>query len=920
MKNTITSLILFLFSLASNAAQVQSPTLENVYALMKKGKIALTSLKSIDSPRDNAPSSLALAKSTGSMPGYPDGVYLLQIKPHDSFYPGRYNLEHLAALKNKQAFLHIQIVGRVGEGSHFLLPAMDTAVAGTAIAGSSFHLACGSNATSRAKNNTYFFLSEHDKFAKPVRIETRSRNPVYATNPQSFIGTDHGQPINISRLVFSDPLEQFFIEHTRGLLEIPSNKNAITAQNIIEKDAHSRPARRHQIKQILEYSIANKSGVKYMTFAAATGSGKTNTMLRLAELIRPKKVLIVTPRENLISQITKESRHYYPHLKITGSNESGKNIATFLKNSIDKNDIVVTTLQGFQQEKTHKDNDLLSKIDTIIFDEAHHLLSKKRTHMNDYLKSHNNSRLKILYFTATPDLLHEHAESGLQSVYQLSGEEDPNYHITPFAIHNAIDAKANTPFQIINVVDLPPIDVVTNGRNGEYNETRMCQTLKDRNDHHSVVFDILKSTKKILAGIEEHLFGKFSMAFCTGIEHAEKLAAYLNEHSQHNLSEEDNKVLERLRLAYENKVKTHPDTKDKSDEFLRKYPFVFADAVHAGNQQYPLNDSNERLLRNKLGGSLFLAGASKLTEGYDNPLIEIVFNLNPVRQSNIRLLQRIGRALRIDPANPSKIALLFEFIYDQNQLLTSHVLNTMSYGISDNELSITIDSHVPGTANYKISLEPFSATNPKKPGKKRKLIQENDPDEPHNKRLKKGDAQSNLKRELERLIRELQQKGKIADLFDGGTYPMEVDVAPTHSSSSSSSSSLSSTTTTRVHRRDGDSPDELALGHDVSERMLDELLEKAKDLFEQVKDSFAGSALDQRIVAISSRLSAIAKQRSPHREASPQETSPLPSHDLLQGKSAIMAKDWPHSFWTPLWPKIQISQHMSILMLARHIL
>lgn len=351
MNNTFNLIIFLLFSLTASSSQLDRPDLGRVYDLMKQGNIPVTSLQSIESRRGNAPSSLAIAKSIGSMPGYPDGAYLLQIKPHGSLYPGRYNLDDLAILKNKRAFLHIQIIGRVGEGSHFWLPAMDTVVESTEIAGSSFHLACGSQATSVGKANTYFFLSGQDTFAKPVHIETRSRNPVYATNASSFLGYDHGQLINITRLAYSDPLEQFFIEHTRGLQEIPLTKSTLTAQNIIEKDAHSRPARRHQIKQILEYSIARKNNVKYMTFAAATGSGKTNTMLRLAELIRPKKVLIVTPRENLISQITQESRQYYPHLKISGSNESEKNIATFLKTSIDNNDIVVTTLQGFQQKK-----------------------------------------------------------------------------------------------------------------------------------------------------------------------------------------------------------------------------------------------------------------------------------------------------------------------------------------------------------------------------------------------------------------------------------------------------------------------------------------------------------------------------------------------------------------------------------------
>ncbi len=115
-----------------------------------------------------------------------------------------------------------------------------------------------------------------------------------------------------------------------------------------------------------------------MTFAAATGSGKSNTMLRLAELIRPKKVLLVTPRENLITQIIEESRKHYPHQKISGSNESDHKILDFLKKNVRHNDITVTSLQGFQRPSVHKNTNLLSKIDVVIFDEAHNLFSKKR--------------------------------------------------------------------------------------------------------------------------------------------------------------------------------------------------------------------------------------------------------------------------------------------------------------------------------------------------------------------------------------------------------------------------------------------------------------------------------------------------------------------------------------------------------------
>lgn len=624
-----------------------------------------------------------------------------------------------------------------------------------------------------------YHRSSRQPFPIPVLFEKRTK--VFTASSQPFMSLPYGPAEAFAQTPYhhQEPLKKFFFEHTQGFQEIPKTNSSLTAENILNFDLHKRPARKHQVRQILEYIIAREKGVKYMTFAAATGSGKSNTMLRIAELTRPKKVLLVTPRENLITQIIEESRKHYPHLKISGSNESDHNILKFLKKNVRNHDITVTSLQGFQQPSVHKNTNLLSKVDVVIFDEAHNLFSEKRKKLVDYLKSFDNHRLELLFFTATPTLLVEHKQTNLKSTYQLSNENDPShYHIKPFFIFDAIDAKVNVRFQITNVIDLPRLQETFELINGEYNESQVGRILAENNDHLSVVLDIYQNGSYYHPEQgHRNIFGEFAMAFCAGIAHAEKLASFLNDHLRELTRTDDAQIVRTLKADYEKNVheyfiSTHLADNDSlssdemATEFLTKYPFVFADAVHTGNKDYPLkaNEARNRLLRNRLGGSLFMAGATKLMEGFDNPRIKVLFNLKPVRQSNIRLIQGLGRILRADSANPSSIAKLFEFVFDEKQLLTSspQVLGVMSYGIAPgHELKVQVLKQNPGTPSYKLSQQTLSQNDTKR-AKKRAISEQKDSKYP-SKKQRTSASPANLESQLKNLIENLSQK---VSLFD----------------------------------------------------------------------------------------------------------------------------------------------------------
>lgn len=851
MKNIINSLFLLFFGLSLGAAQVHIASMEWLQALIQQNNFSIPSLKRHEGYDALVPGSFAVAKSSASAPNYPDGIYRLVITPLNKSPYQRpvYQLDTLELLKNKRAFLHLKINGQPGH-AQFRLPAMDTLVESTDIDGCQFLL--GSTIGAELPH-AYYFMSGKQPFKKPVYFETRRRDRVFATNPQSFSGRDHGMPIKPILLAYQDPLKQFFFDHTRGLSKIPQSKAGLTSAHIVDTDTHNRPARKHQIRQLLEYIIAKTNGVNYMTFAAATGSGKTNTMLRHAELIRSKKILVVTPRENLISQIMDESRAHYPNLTIGGSNESNSTVLAFLQANIANNDITVTSLQGFQQTSVYKNDELLSKIDTVVFDEAHNLFSIKRNEVIAHLKSYKEKKIELLFFTATPTLLIPHSESNMSSVYQLSDEYGLEYHITPFSIFDAIDAKANAPFQIIHVVDLPPLREALKLVDGEYNEAHLNNLLADSDDHHSVVFDLYL----------KH-FGEFAMDFSVGIAHAEKLAAYFNRRLKYPTRNDHAHIWETLKAEYEKNVRAHfsktessskdkRSAEEKTTDFLKKYPFVLADAVHSGNTVFPLSrqDANDKLLRNRLGGSLFLAGATMLMEGFDNPRIKLVFIQRPSRKSNIRQVQTIGRALRIDSKNPDSVAKVFEFVYDDKQLLTSSnkVLGVMSYGIAPgHEIRISMDDHAPDTAPYKLSYDKLSEIT-LKDLKKRQLSNKQD-DEPLAKRSKKSTAHESLKSQLQKLVKDLNSKIDILAHFgDGVSAPddkdMDVDTAP---------NSDASVKKTNIRADEFSSSAQSEFIDSDDKDVVMSLLQEAQSLFEIAQTFLTDGNQDQEWIDLVSRI------------------------------------------------------------------
>ena len=715
----LSSLVLYLFSFVGFSAQFDHAFSEPIESHLKESNFGpyknLVEKNIFDKPLSpDRAVGLSFRKSTSSAGEYSAGIYDFVVSDANKLVPNSLYFDNFPWLKNKsdaKALLQITFL-QPCEKCTITLPAMDTVIRGD-VAHSNIYI--NKNAT-----NKYYFL---DKQTGPSNIKARGR--VYAAKPSDFRIPKDSPTQKIGNL-YKNNYAKFIAEHSDA------------AGKIIYKDVHSRPARPHQIDQLIQMSQAMLDGHKYSTIVAATGSGKSYTMQRMAEL-SGKKVLIITSRENLVSQLMDSFKADFKTLKVASSQQSQISFPNFFPAAMKSHDVFVATLQAFQRDAAYKTPNLLKDVDIIIFDEAHNLLSLERKNMVNYLQSYQEKSFDILFFTATPKRLSPHKKSGLLSVYELSGEVEGRSHVRPFDFHKAIDAKVNAPFQIAYVSNIK-IEEELKKDGDDYNINHVAKIISNPKIHE-IIFDILSHAQAKKANGEVlPLAGKSTIAFCSNINHAEELARALNNQAGELYKNSD--FLEQKKQAYEKLLRSYvmsfknkdapPELKpiwqviqgsakskyenwfisekallNLADEFLRKYAYVFADPVHAGNKHISISsdEGNARLIRNKFGGSTVLCGADKLTEGYDNPDIEVILLLRPVRKSNIKSLQSFGRGLRVNPLNPNKVAIAIEFIWDKKQLLlsSSDVLGCMYYGVNE-PLYISIPFN-PNLMSYNISTE-----------------------------------------------------------------------------------------------------------------------------------------------------------------------------------------------------------------------
>lgn len=312
-----------------------------------------------------------------------------------------------------------------------------------------------------------------------------------------------------------------------------------------------------------------------------TGTGKTVIFSEFVEALGQKTVIVV-PKKILLEQTENALDKFTDNLevgKIYGeAKERGKQVS-------------IITYQSLLSELRNGKLDP-EEFDCLILDEAHRSLTPQRMAA---VKQFKNA-IKI-GFTATDKF---------SEAKQVSNILENEIHT--MGIKEAVQEKMLAPFSTIFVKTEVDISEVPTFGSGEYNIADLEKAVN------------IAARNQAAVDLYQELFdGQKAIAYCSGINHAKKLADLFSDYG------------------------------------------IMADVMHGKQSMTDQNRLKESLNTGKIN---VLCNADILIEGYDEPSASVCLNLRPTL-SKVVAEQRAGRVLRLDPDNPEKESTVVDFI-DKN--------------------------------------------------------------------------------------------------------------------------------------------------------------------------------------------------------------------------------------------------------------
>ncbi len=375
--------------------------------------------------------------------------------------------------------------------------------------------------------------------------------------------------------------------------------------------------RPYQKEAILSYAEKVISGKTKGYVQMATGCGKTFTFINLIKLLDLDKNLIVVPTKTIANQTIQEL--------LRSDLFDERAIGLFDSDKTDQFDpsvkVIVTTYQSVlrQWQLPPSDRKLnFHEAKLIIFDEAHHALSKAMSE----IVIDSSLRSLVLGFTATPAYDTIRDRQSLSELEELLGQGSC---IFTYDITRAIDDKILCPVTIKYLNFRKRLHIqhpeTTGLKKVDLSEVRLQKKI-NTSFYSNIIAEILgNKVIKITShggarAIEVPLISKKVVIFCAGIKHAQDLADAINEKLKANPY-----YLERLKV---------------SEKF--KMAAAITGKMDGGEQRAIIEGF-------KKGEIQFLLGCDILIEGFDEPSVEVVINLRPTYSSLLHK-QRCGRGLR----------------------------------------------------------------------------------------------------------------------------------------------------------------------------------------------------------------------------------------------------------------------------------
>ncbi|WP_084380106.1 DEAD/DEAH box helicase [Sutcliffiella cohnii] len=284
--------------------------------------------------------------------------------------------------------------------------------------------------------------------------------------------------------------EEFLQEYESFLLSVKNH--SFTAQKVFERGTYITP-NRMQKRAIESLDRLRAYGENRALVIAATGTGKTYMSAFDVKSFKPKRLLFIVHREEILKKAKETFETLLPNEKVTFGLLTG--------NSKDKRaDYIFSTIQTISRCYNEFRRD---EFDYIIYDEAHHATSPSYQTVMDYF-----TPKFTLGMTATPE------RSDSMNVFDLF---DNNVAIE-VRLHEALEDELIIPFHYFGITDIEGIDL------SDVDIDNVAEITKRLKVNERVDFIIEKMDFYGHDGQKRKCLG-----FCASIEHAEFMADEFNK-------------------------------------------------------------------------------------------------------------------------------------------------------------------------------------------------------------------------------------------------------------------------------------------------------------------------------------------------------------------------------------------------------
>jgi len=412
-----------------------------------------------------------------------------------------------------------------------------------------------------------------------------------------------------------------------------------------------------------------------------------------------------------VQQLKETVARFVPWLTVDTLEKKLNKHATGKKHASNFNEenvhVIVTTYQSLEpkQGKTIQTENYRDvpwgKVAAVFLDEAHNALSENRAGMVRVIRE---KKLPIFAFTATPAIKRTEKQKALchlETCYELLDLTAENNPIESFPLTRSIDLELIAPVvtQLVKIsepimatIEREKQAAIAQAQNADEISDNLAREIVNNPALNTLAVDLYANG--VAPHSEQPFRGMQGICFCANVQHAHDMAQAFNDKLSIDAVDPNDELRQRYVKNVREKFITetikrprhqrnlslsmptnHLTTSELGElsqlEKEARENFCVAAYVHAPksgkNNRTTSKDSQKmdsrQILKDfKLGRYLVLMGVEMLVEGFDCPPITWVYIARLTKSPKLKA-QCVGRGLRLDPNNPTKICYVFELFF-----------------------------------------------------------------------------------------------------------------------------------------------------------------------------------------------------------------------------------------------------------------